>query len=199
MWRRILNNVKCADQRHGRSIFHWLLILVIPASMVVPARGAKGSVNIREIDFLNFTYRSTTGCETVRAQNGKFSGEPGQSDIYFEVRQIAYGDLTRDRREEAAVLTLCNSGGSGTYSEVHIYTVRKGRAALLRTLKGGDRAFGGFQSIKLDRGLLMVERYAPEESGGGACCPEYVDLVTYRLAGRNLARVGKIYRRKAEG
>lgn len=192
-----MNKVKWDESRAVRSLFRWFTFVVILASMLVPARGAGRKGNIRQIDFFNFTYSSSTGCETVRTQSGKFSGEPG-NHIYFEVRQVTYGDVTRDRREEAVVLTSCNTGGSGTYSEVHIYTIRNGRAMLLRILKGGDRAFGGFQSIKLDRGLLMVEQYAPDSSGGGACCPVYIDLIRYRLTGRNLARVGRIYRKKVD-
>jgi hypothetical protein len=74
--------------------------------------------------------------------------------------------------------------------------LREGKLVMIADLPGGDRAEGGFHSVKISDGRLVVEVYAPP-AGGGGCCPAYVDTVRYRFAGGKLVKAGKASRRQA--
>jgi hypothetical protein len=53
--------------------------------------------------------------------------------------------------------------------------------------------------VWVERGLLVVERFGPEEPGTGACCPRYVDTSRYRLDKGALAQVGETDRKTFDG
>ncbi|MCV4796588.1 hypothetical protein OFB84_32185, partial [Escherichia coli] len=68
------------------------------------------------------------------------------------------------------------------------------KPALASRLAGGDRAFGGFRSLKIDKGLLIVEEYSPGENGG-ACCPEFILTKRYKLIRSRLVQTGAVTKR----
>ena len=184
-------------------IFHMLLLTALPAfsPTALKAQGARGGSDIRRVDFQNFTYRPSCAYDgrPVRTRKGSYVRDRGDDKLWLEVQKTAYGDLTGDRRDEAVVVTKCNTGGTGHFTEGFIYTMRKGRVSEIARLEEGDRAFGGIHDVRVERGLLVEERYAPVEPGTGACCPEYIVTTTYRLTGSGLVQVGKTKTRKFEG
>ena len=165
------------------------------------AATAFGQTNIRSVDFKNFTYPALCIGETaskITVKNGEFSEEK-QEDGYvdrfhFNVMDVAYGDLNADRRDEAIVLSVCNTGGTGNFSEGFIYSMRSGKPLLVARIPGGDRAYGGLRSARVEGGLLVVESndVGPE---GGACCPQFIVTTKYRLTGGRIVKSGKELRR----
>lgn len=150
--------------------------------------------DIRKIDFQNFTYEmsdlSGEGKMTVTVKDGKFLREDVDDRLYFEVTNVAYGDLNADGINEAIVTTIFNSGGTGNFSNGFVFTMDKNKPVVLTEFEGGDRADGGLVSAKVVGGLLVVERNSAGEFGG-ACCPEFVETTRYKLNGATLAEVGK--------
>ena len=162
---------------------------------------AYGQSDIRAVDFNNFTYLVQCIAETpekVTVKNGEFSmekQEEGYVDrFYFKVLDVSFGDLNGDRRDEAIVLTVCNTGGTGYFSEGLIFSMKAGKPALVARIPCGDRADGGLRTTRVERGLLVVESNDPGE-GGGACCPQVIITTRYRLAGERIAQVGAETRR----
>jgi hypothetical protein len=163
---------------------------------------ARAQSDIRQVDFKNFTY--SPACveenQTIRAKNGEYSrgnpNDPSGDTVYFQVVEVVYGDLTGDGSEEAVVSTLCNTGGTGQFTDGIIFTLRGGKPVEITTLGMGDRAYDGIESVRIENGLLKVGRYGT--ISGGACCPEYVDTHTFRLAGDKLVETGKPVRKKVE-
>lgn len=150
---------------------------------------------IRRTDFKNFTYRpdclgedQSGKREAVRVRNGSYQRRSGDDQVYFEVLGVVYGDLNGDGQEEAVVRTLCNTGGTGQFTDGIIFTVQQGRPVPIGTLGTGDRADGGIHDVKLENGLLKVSRYG---GTGGACCPDFIETYTFRLSGGKLVAVGK--------
>jgi len=147
-------------------------------------------------DLMNFTY--TPGCASddapkpVTVKNGEYSyekQEDGYTDrFFFKVFDVIYGDLTGDGKDEAVALTVCNTGGTGNFTEGFIFGVRNGKAVQLATLPGGDRAYGGIRKAWIDKGRLVVETNDVGEMGG-ACCPTEIVTSTYKLAGKTLNEV----------
>ena len=160
-----------------------------------------GQAGIRSIDFKNFTYNAHCIGETpsdVTVSNGEFSEEKQQEGyvdrFYFHVFDIAYGDLNADRQDEAIVLAVCNTGGTGNFSEGFVFSMRRGKAVLVGRIPGGDRAYGGLRTTRVERGLLVVDSNDVGEMGG-ACCPEIIVTTKYRLTGGKLIKSGPESRR----
>lgn len=154
---------------------------------------------IRRIDFNNFTYQVFCGdsqsdgkTTKITIKDGKYEGSGDDFPNYFEAGADAYGDLDGDGREEAAVSSLCNTGGTGQFSEGYVYTLKNGKPFLLAHFEGGDRGFGGLQSARIKNGFLFVER----SDGEANCCADYSLTTKYRWNGEKLVEVGKPVRQK---
>lgn len=157
--------------------------------------------DIRRVDFKNFTYSAVCSGETpdkVTVKDGEFSSEKQEDGyvdrFYFRVFDIAYGDLTGDGKDEAIILTVCNTGGTGNFSEGFVFAMKAGKPVLTTRIPGGDRAYGGLRSAKVAAGMLVIESNDVGEMGG-ACCPAFIITTKYKIAGNKLAQVGKADRR----
>jgi hypothetical protein len=161
--------------------------------------GAKVQNEIRKVDFKNFTYEASCVGEEpqkITVKKGEYSLNKSDYDqLYFSVTDLTYGDLDGDQNEEAIVLTVCNTGGTGQFSEGFVYGLKDTKPELLARIEGGDRADGGLRKAKVENGLLVVERNGAGETGG-ACCPEFVVTSKYKLEGKNLKQVGGDERRE---
>jgi len=176
----------------------YLAFLLLGAVLLAggPARSRAKSVgDIRRIDFRNFVYDA--GGESVRVRRGHGSyRERGDVDFVYSVERVnvSYGDLNGDGREEAAVTLYYSGGGTGFFSKGFVFTLRRGRLALLTPFGGGDRADGGIREAVFEGGLLRVRRNEPERMNGvavGLCCPVSVITTRYRWDGRGLTQVGE--------
>lgn len=164
---------------------------------------ASAQDGIRSVDFENFTYDAEfCGGESRRritVKDGEFSEEKevdGYIDrMYFSVFGLTYGDLDGDGADEAVVVSICNTGGTGNFTEAYVFTMRNGEPKRIVTLEGGDRAYGGIREVRVEKGELVVETSDPGEFGG-ACCPELVITRRYKLKGRTLQESGKPDRRE---
>jgi hypothetical protein len=150
--------------------------------------------NIRQVDFQNFTYHM--GGERIRVSNGRgvYEGNSQETFSYsIEKVTVAYGDLTGDGVDEAAVTLYYTGGGTGAFSKGFVFTLRDGRLFLLTTFAGGDRADGGIREVQIKDGLLWVQRNEPErlqDAPIGLCCPKYIITTKYKWDSRTLKQVG---------
>jgi len=172
-----------------------------PAQPEAAAGKATFNQDIREVDFKNFTYEPDCAYDEnkkITVKNAEYSYEKpadGYTDrFYFKVFEISYGDLNADNSEEAIVLTVCNTGGTGNFTEGFIYSLKDGKPALYTKIPGGDRAEGGLRTSRVENGQLIVESNDPGETGG-ACCPEFILTTHYDVSGGKLKQVGKVDRR----
>ena len=171
------------------------------ATVVFLGLNVFSQADIRKVDFRNFTYLAyCAGEETekVTVKNGEYSKETKQDGytdhFYFEVRGISYGDLTADGKDEAVIITNCNTGGTGQFTEGFIYTLKAGKPTLIARIPGGDRAYGGLRETRVENGQLVVESN-DEGEAGGACCPEIIVTSKYKVAGGKLIETAKPSRR----
>lgn len=176
-------------------------VLLMSFTLAAPVAAQQ---DIRKVDFQNFTY--TPSCsgednrpEKITVRKGEFSRtrqtEGFEERFYFSILSVEYGDLNGDGQEEAAINTICNTGGSGQFTEGLVYTLKSGKPSLVVRLLGGDRADGGIREMKVANGLLVVE-INDGERNTGACCPEGVIKSQYRLTGDKLTEVGQGVKRE---
>jgi hypothetical protein len=169
-------------------------IFVLFGLMFAFAFSANAQSDIRKVDFRNFTYEIESldgeAKEKVTVEDGHYSRDTEDEKYYFSVEDVVYGDLDGDGKEEAAVGIIVNTGGTGQFSSGLIYTMRGGKATLLTTFEGGDRAYGGIVGAKIVNQTLIVERNAPGEFGA-ACCAEFIETTRYKWNGAKLVQVGE--------
>jgi hypothetical protein len=157
------------------------------AAAVTPgATAATGTARaIRSVDFLNFSY--DVGDETVAMSGGEFFRE-GDNQLFASVRDIDFGDLDRDGREEAFITLHTNTGGTGQFTWSQIYRWDGRAPELIGETAVGDRADSGVHDAVIIGGNLVDDRYA---GTSGACCPDVIERRTFRLrTGGGLVLVG---------
>jgi hypothetical protein len=179
-----------------KKIYFLLIVLLLAGVDAVYAQA-----DIRKVDFQNFTYKpycAGEDAQNVTVKKGEYSKETpmdGYVDhFYFNILGVEYGDLTGDKQDEAVVLSVCNTGGTGNFTEGFIYTMKGGKPVLLGRVPGGDRAEGGLRSLTVENGHLVVDAN-DASADSGACCPEYAIKSNYRLSGDKLIELGKGVRR----
>ncbi len=170
-------------------------------AMLIASACAVAQDDIHRVDFKNFTHLVQCISETpenVTVRNGEYSiekQEEGYVDrFYYKVFDFSYGDLDGDGRDEAVVLGVCNTGGTGNFSEGLIYSVKRGTPVIIARIPGGDRADGGLRTTNVENGMLIVESNdtGPE---GGSCCPQVIVTTKYKISGGKIVKVGKETRR----
>lgn len=158
--------------------------------------------DIKKVDLRNFTYEvefcQTEASDRITVKDGEFFEEKeidGYTDRrFFKVSGFTYGDLDGDGKDEAVVISVCNTGGTGNFTEAYVLKMSGGEITRIVTLEGGDRAYGGLREIRIEDGKMIVEANDPGEMGG-ACCPEEVVTRTYKLKGGSLEEIGRPERR----
>ena len=148
-----------------------------PVGEPIPSLSASAQKDIRGVDFRNFTYEYGLGePETITVRDGEFAREIKDdplNPLYFSIVDVVYGDVTRDGQDDAVVRTVLSGGGSGSFSDATIYTMRGGKPVAIWSLGVGDRANGGIHDVRIENGRIVVERYGHENSGD--CCPQYIE------------------------
>jgi hypothetical protein len=177
-------------------------ICFVALLMVVSGSFALGQSAIRKVNFKNFTYMpycAGEAPEKVTVKNGEYSYEKqvdGYTDrFYFGVQSPVYGDVNNDKQEDAIILSTCNTGGTGQFTEGFVYAMKAGKAVLIGRIPGGDRAYGGLRDVKIANGVVTVEANDVSEVGG-ACCPEFVVTSNFKWNGKKLVEFGKSTRRE---
>jgi hypothetical protein len=118
--------------------------------------------------------------------------------------EISYGDLTGDGNEDAAVQVLCRLGpaASASWTDVFIYSLRKGRAELVARVGSGEKAHGGICLAYIccddcflqcggstrDARRLLVQRYRPNDKDCNSCYG-FVEETHYELRGSRFVAV----------
>ena len=191
-----LNLYSTCEMNHMRNLILSILFLIFIVTT------ADAQTEIRRIDFKNFTFEPFCASEEaskVSVKNGEFYEEKqmvGFTDRFFyKVFDVVYGDLDGDRKEEAVILSYCNTGGTGNFSEGFVYGLKSGKPVLLARIEGGDRAYDGLRQARVESGTLFIERNDAGENGG-SCCPEFVVTTKYKLNGKELIETGASDRRE---
>lgn len=155
-----------------------------------------GAESIAEVDFKDFDYpweQQQVGVpETwqwlagepslnLRIVNGRHDFSPEESFYSGNIamQSVAYGDLTGDGIDEAAVDLLLRTGGTANWHYLYVFTLRNGSPELLGRLRSGSRADGGLANITIEQNALVLD-FADRERRVGDCCSEGYVRVTYR-------------------
>ncbi|MGE0880785.1 MAG: hypothetical protein AB7L13_20405 [Acidimicrobiia bacterium] len=156
-----------------------------PATTAAPVL----DTSIRTVDFRNgFSYKvDDYPAVTVKDGGAEIGKVPDPDYFSFYVGEVVYGDFDGDAREEAAVLTEYNTGGTGRFTSAWIYRKTATGTTLVTKSPTGDRALGGVGDLRVDATTLVIDNYADDQ---GACCPTAITSHRYKLTGSTLSETG---------
>lgn len=131
---------------------------------------------------------------TATASQGE-RGVFGDADyVALQIRAVVAGDIGGGTgAPETAVSTNFSTGGTGQFSDVHVYTCAGGIPTRVTSAGTGDRAFDGVRTMSIEAGRLFIDRNTDAE---GACCPTAAIRQGYVLNGSSLAPTGPAAKRK---
>lgn len=107
----------------------------------------------------------------------------------------AYGDLTGDGREDAAVILATNTGGTGVFYELFIVEMVENVPKTIDSTFLGDRVI--IRAISIDDAEITLD-LTQQGRGDALCCPSEEARLTYALEGREIMRTGEMTLSSAE-
>lgn len=145
-------------------------------------------INIIQVDFKNYTFPlNGRAFKLIDGFYAEAAGEGAQWGLMLADGPY-YGDLTGDRKEEAAFVFRYGPVGGFDMAEARVYTLRGGRPVLLATLALANRVNCELDHyIDIDDGMLRVERVF----GNGTQC-DHNEVTQYRWDGAGFMPVGEV-------
>jgi len=151
----------------------------------IPALDESGEA-LSLMDLMNFTYEGIYE-QPVQLDNGAFQGEPfeagGASRPTVTLANYAFGQLNDDGLEDAAVVLVENSGGSGSFYYLMAVVSQEGGFVNAATHLLGDRL--RVQSLSVDEGQITLQTvtHGPDDP---MCCPSLEMPYVYAFSGNIL-------------
>ena len=130
--------------------------------------------------------------EPVQLTDGQYEGEPfvpggaSRPTVVLHPEVYAFGDLNGDGVDDAVVILIENSGGSGNFRYLAAVINQDGAPVNIATQFVGDRE--QVQAITIEDGEIMLNMVAhgPEDP---MCCPTQEVTKVYQLQGDQLVEV----------
>lgn len=147
-------------------------------------------ISIQQIDFKNYTF--PLNGKSYKLIDGFYAGTRAP-DVQWKLEMADgpyYGDLTGDKKEEAAFVLRYGAVESPDMAEVRVYTLAKGNPALLATFQIANAVNCELVNyIKIEDGTIFVERIY----GDGSRC-DHNEITQYRWNGTGFMPVGDVKR-----
>ena len=165
-----------------------IFAMLIALSLSISPRPTAAQSTIPETPFSlealgNTTYRnaySATG--EVTLENGQVTDETNRLFVSL-TGYVAYGDLTGDGVDEAAVVLVTNSGGTGNFYDLAVLVDDNGTLTNVATTLLGDRI--ALHDLAIVDGQISVD-LTTQGPGDAACCPTLPVQRRYTLDGDTL-------------
>ena len=118
----------------------------------------------------------------VTLKNGKYEASTGsgatQKVVVIMIEPVAMGDLNGDKVADAAVILATNTGGSGTFYDLHAVLNEGGKPVDVSSVLLGDRV--QIKSLTIKDGVIVVSMitHGPKDP---LCCPTQPVTQSYKL------------------
>lgn len=174
-------------------VIHDPSLIQVGQKLWIPAQAqpvaAEGDLTLEALQ--NASYQGIYD-EPVQLTDGRYEGEPfvpggaSRPTVVLHPEVYAFGDLNGDGVDDAAVILIENSGGSGNFRYLAAVINQDGTPVNVATQFVGDREQA--QAISIDGNEITVEMVAhgPEDP---MSCPTQQVTKVYQLQGDQLAEV----------
>ena len=168
-----------------------ILVAMVLATLAFAAGCGSPPEPLTEESLKNAAYQGIYA-EPVELTDGKYEGEPfvegGSSrPVVVFIEPYVFGDLDGDGVDDAAVLLVENSGGSGSFFYLAAVLNKDGNPENAATTLLGDRAQVEELAIESGRINVKILTHGPEDP---MCCPSQETVETYTLEGSELVPEG---------
>jgi len=177
-------NAKAAQDSSFAAIKNPDLIEIGQKLWIPEAAPAPSTADKLSLDALrNATYQGIYD-QPVTLTGGKYEGKPFQEGgasrptVVFADPFTAFGDLNGDGIEDAAVILVENSGGSGSFLYLAAMINQDGKPVNVATTLLGDRVQPESMSIQGGEIVFQGATHAPDDP---MCCPSLKTTMKYRL------------------
>lgn len=184
-----------------------LTIAPLLFASIVVARG--NCPNIRKSDFRNHTYPLrergfTQGLEWLRVTNGRYEHHEiptSVSFLYFQIVNVAFGDLNGDGKDEAAATAIYGSNSGSFYlTDTYVFGCVAGRIKLVGILKQDDieKATGMDLQESMNNPMTIRNGVLNITHGteGNRPSPEFTTTFRYRIRRGQFVLAGQPLRRR---
>ena len=177
--------------RSFRFLSYIALVFVLVANLLIIS-GCSSSPEPLTIESLQNAEYQGIYDGPVNLTEGKYEGEPfveggASRPLVVFVEPYAFGDLDGDGVDDAAVLLVENSGGSGSFVYLAAVLNSNGSPVNMATTLLGDRAQVEEQTIEEGRIKVKMLTHGPEDP---MCCPSQESSETYTLVEDELVPEG---------
>jgi len=146
----------------------------------------KSIVDIRQIDFRNFTY--VVNSRSYKLRDGYYA-EAGAADTQWELGMVDgpyYGDLTGDGKDEVAFVLSYGRTQSPTAAEARVYTLQNGRPITLATFAVADSVYCRLDHyLAVAEGMISIEHVFSKDT---RC--DHNEIIQYRWNGSRFVPIG---------
>ena len=160
-----------------------LLTALVAGALPAAASPAAQSAELTAEALANATYSSdyaATGEITLVDGQAEEEIAPGSASklVVTLIEPTAFGDLNGDGVDDAAVLLASNSGGSGTFIDLHAVLNENGEPVDAASAFLGDRV--QVNSLVIEDGEIIVDMIT-QGPNDAMCCPTQQETRTYQL------------------
>jgi len=147
-------------------------------------------------EILNAEYYSGAFSGKIKLEDGHYYSEEDdngfilrhETSVYQdEGYSIAFGDLTGNGKEDAAVIIASNFGGTGVFIDLVVFESKDGKPVFLDSLYLGDRYIVNSITIETGEIILNMVIHGPDDP---FCCPSVEVTERYNLSSKG--KLGKI-------
>ena len=160
--------------------------------------GSMASFDTREIEkgfskerIKNAKYYIESYNQIIELRNGNYFknwDDDSASGLSVEIKEdkIAFGDLDKDNKNDAAVVVYASGGGSGGFRELAIMMNSRQEPFYFTSTLLGDRV--KINSIAIESEVIILDMlvHGPNDA---LCCPTLNKIIKYKLSGNKLVEI----------
>ncbi len=168
-----------------RNLAGAVAILAITGGCTAPPDNSASRCLLRGV-MRNIEYRiEHAGEQMVKLVDGRYDNYDLRLNATL-MDSVAYGDLDGDSTDEAVVVLVADTGGSGVFHYLAAISCRNGSATHIASAFMGDRVKVKRLSVGLETVVVDLIAHGENEA---LCCPTERVSRRYRLDGRRLAEI----------
>ena len=129
--------------------------------------------------------------QIVKLRNGSYFKQwdaDSATGLSVEIQEdkIAFGDLDKDGKDDAAVIIYSSGGGSGGFCELAIMMNSRQKPFYITSISLGDRV--KINSITIESEVIVLDMivHGPNDA---LCCPTLNKTIRYKLSGNKLVKI----------
>ena len=161
-----------------------LLLSILMIGIISPANAADLTIGqLQNSKYLVHSWENPDQGEWVQLKDGKYTRRNQDNPLFVNIVKIAFGQLSKNKTKDAAVIYAYNTGGSGFFIRLCAVINDQGKPNNIAVADLGDRVKINSLSIQSGEIIIDLVTHGPNDP---ACCPTVKKIAAYTLVGNKL-------------